>query len=118
MTLNKEDYLKQIYHLGGREKCVANKEMAESLQITSPFSLVEMIKKLSADGLVTYTAYKGVQLTDTGTKIAISMMRSHRLWEVFLIRHLNYSWSDAHEDAELLEHIAPDRLITRLDCLS
>ncbi|WP_027399172.1 metal-dependent transcriptional regulator [Anaerovorax odorimutans] len=114
MTPNKEDYLKIIYKLGGFEKLVNNKKIAEALQI-APASVTEMLGKLKRENLIHYEAYKGSCLTQKGMNIAITMIRGHRLWEVFLIRHLGYSWSEAHEDAELLEHITPSRLTVRLD---
>ncbi|MFV0413356.1 MAG: metal-dependent transcriptional regulator [Oscillospiraceae bacterium] len=114
MTPNKEDYLKAIYKLGGIEKLVGNKQIAEALQI-SPASVTEMLGKMKHDGLIQYEPYKGSRLTDEGMRSAISLVRGHRLWEVVLMRHLGYSWSEAHEDAELLEHITPPRLTTRLD---
>lgn len=114
MTPNKEDYLKEIYKLGGAEGLVSNKQIAHVLKV-APSSVSEMLGKLSREGLLQYEAYRGSQLTQQGLQIAISLLRGHRLWEVFLIRHLGYSWSEAHEDAELLEHITPLRLTCRLD---
>ena len=114
MTPNKEDYLKEIYKLGGMEEQVSNKQIAESLQI-APASVTEMLGKLKREGLIHYEPYKGSRLTDAGMRIAITLVRGHRLWEVFLMRHLGYSWSEAHEDAELLEHITPSRLTARLE---
>ncbi len=114
MTPNKEDYLKAIYKLGGMEILVSNKHIAEELQI-APASVTEMLGKLKREELIHYEPYKGSCLTQKGVEVAISMVRGHRLWEVFLMRHLGYSWSEAHEDAELLEHITPSRLASRLD---
>lgn len=114
MTPNKEDYLKTIYKLGGLEQLVNNKQIAQALQI-SPASVTEMLGKLKREGLIYYEPYKGSRLTEQGIPLAISLVRGHRLWEVFLMRHLGYSWSEAHEDAELLEHITPQRLTDRLD---
>jgi len=114
MTPNKEDYLKEIYKLNGAERLVGNKQIAESLKI-APASVTEMLGKLSREGLIQYEPYKGSRLTQDGLRVAISLLRGHRLWEVFLMRHLGYSWSEAHEDAELLEHITPPRLACRLD---
>lgn len=114
MTPNKEDYLKAIYKLGGSKELVTNKQIAEALQI-APASVTEMLVKLAREELIQYEPYKGSRLTDKGMYTAISMVRGHRLWEVFLMRHLGYSWSEAHEDAELLEHNTPQRLISGLD---
>lgn len=114
MTPNKEDYLKEIYKLGGAEGLISNKQIAETLKI-APASVTEMLGKLSRDRLIQYEAYKGSRLTQLGMQAALPLVRGHRLWEVFLIRHLGYSWSEAHEDAELLEHVTPPRLTERLD---
>lgn len=114
MTSNKEDYLKAIYKLGGLHKTISNKSISEALNI-SPASVTEMLQKLSGEGLIIYRAYKGSTLTEKGLQAVLTLVRGHRLWEVFLIRHLGYSSSEAHEDAELLEHVAPKRLIDKLD---
>lgn len=114
MTPNKEDYLKALFTLGGRENLVSNKSIAEALDI-APASVTEMLGKLKREGIIHYEPYKGSRLTEDGTAAATMLVRGHRLWEVFLIRHLGYSWSEAHEDAELLEHITPPRLAERLD---
>ena len=114
MTPNKEDYLAAIYKLGGLEELVNNKQISEMLQI-APASVTEMLGKLKREGLIIYEPYKGSRLTEEGVRAAITLVRGHRLWEVFLMRHLGYSWSEAHEDAELLEHITPSRLTARLD---
>lgn len=114
MTQNKEDYLNIIYRLGGEQQLVPNKQIAESLGIAAA-SVTEMLTKLAREGLIRYTPYKGSLLTAKGLAGCIQVVRSHRLWEVFLMRHLGYSWSEAHEDAHLLEHTAPRRLVERLD---
>lgn len=114
MTPNKEDYLKELYKLGGSCQLVSNKQMSQILKV-APASVSEMLTKLSQEGLLTIQPYKGSILTQKGEQIAVSLLRGHRLWEVFLISHLGYSWSEAHEDAELLEHISPLRLTDRLD---
>lgn len=114
MTSNKEDYLKVIYELGGEFNSVTNKEIAEKMELAAP-SVSEMLVRLQQEGLVEYKAYHGTKLTPLGLETCIKIVRSHRLWEVFLMEHLNYTWREAHEDAHLLEHIAPERMIDRLD---
>ena len=114
MTSNKEDYLKIIYEEGGMKKPVSNKIIAEKLNIAPP-SVSEMLVKLSQQDLINYEAYKGSTLTEKGVETCINIVRSHRLWEVFLMNHLGYTWREAHEDAHLLEHIAPVRMLERLD---
>lgn len=114
MTANREDYLKQLYRLEQSGGSANNKQLAEALGI-APASVSEMLAKLGKEGLIQYEAYKGTSLTEEGRRKAIDLLRGHRLWEVFLREHLGYSWSEAHEDAELLEHITPARLMERLD---
>lgn len=114
MTSNKEDYLKVIYEEGGAGRLVPNKVLSEKLGI-APASVSEMLAKLCAQGLIEYQAYKGSRLTEQGVLACLAVVRSHRLWEVFLMQHLGYSWREAHEDAHLLEHAAPARMVERLD---
>ena len=114
MTSNKEDYLKTIYDAGGLEVYVSNKAIAEKLKV-APASVSEMLSKLQHDGLIEYRAYHGSRLTDAGLASCVDVVRSHELWEVFLIRHLGYTWWEAHEEAHLLEHVASERMIDHLD---
>lgn len=114
MTQNKEDYLKALYNNGGIHTNVPNSELAKQLNV-SPASVTEMLGKIKSEGLISTEPYKGSKLTDDGIQVAAAIVRGHRLWEVFLIRCLGYSWSEAHEEAELLEHITPSRLVNRLD---
>lgn len=114
MTPNKEDYLKEIGKLGGGENLVSNKQIAEVLRV-SPASVSEMLSKLEKEGFIEYEPYRGIRLTQTGKRHSVMLLRSHRLWEVFLHRHLGCAWSEVHEDAELLEHVTSPRLAGRLD---
>ena len=116
MTTNKEDYLKAIYHCGGIHKRVSTKAVAQKLGIASA-SVTEMIGRLAREGLLTYEPYKGSQLTQTGLDACINVVRSHELWEVFLVQYLGYSLSEAHGDAELLEHATSLKLAESLDKL-
>ena len=114
MTSNKEDYLKAIYDAGGCDHYVSNKKLVERLGI-SPASVSEMLSKLHNDGLITYRAYHGSKLTEKGLTSCVDVVRNHELWEVFLIRHLGYSWWEAHEEAHHLEHVGSHMMIDRLD---
>ena len=114
MNINREDYLKEIYEAGGLQEPVSNKLIAQKLNVSAA-SVSEMLAKLQEGGLIEYTAYKGSVLTKEGLAICSNLVRCHRLWEVFLMRHLNYSWREAHEEAHLLEHIATKRMVDRLD---
>ena len=114
MTPNKEDYLKLMYELGAYRNKIPNKSIVSGLNV-SPASVSEMISKLEKDQLVTHTPYQGVQLTEKGMAYASSLIRKHRLWEVFLVQHLNYSWEEVHVEAEILEHATSDILSNRLE---
>ena len=115
MTRSEENYLKTIYHLGyNQNKAVATNAIAEQME-TKPSSVTDMIKKLSEKNLVNYKKYQGVTLTENGRSAALTIIRKHRLWEVFLVDKLHFSWDEVHEMAEQLEHIKSDKLIDRLD---
>ncbi|TMM29933.1 metal-dependent transcriptional regulator [Polaribacter aestuariivivens] len=114
-TLSEENYLKAIYHLElDGTKGISTNSIAEKLQ-TKASSVTDMIKKLSDKKVVIYKKYKGVKLTDLGKKTAANIVRKHRLWEVFLVEKLNFSWDEVHEVAEQLEHIKSAKLINQLD---
>lgn len=115
MTHSEEDYLKAIYHLGEAEnENVATNAIAEQME-TKPSSVTDMIRKLSEKGFVSYKKYQGVSLTELGTEKALTIVRKHRLWEVFLVDKLDFSWDEVHEIAEQLEHIKSEKLTDRLD---
>ncbi|MGX7200102.1 metal-dependent transcriptional regulator [Enterococcus nangangensis] len=114
MTPNREDYLKLILELGGDEQQINNKQIVAGLDV-SPASVSEMLSKLVKEDLVIHTPYQGVQLTEKGLRFASALIRKHRLWEVFLVEKLHYSFNDVHEEAEVLEHVTSDTLANRLD---
>ena len=115
VTLSEENYLKAIYHLAKNENAsVSTNAIAQKMQ-TKASSTTDMIKKLSEKGHVEYQKYKGVKLTEKGRLAAVSVIRKHRLWEVFLVQKLNFSWDEVHEVAEQLEHIKSDKLTQQLD---
>lgn len=114
-SFTEENYLKAIYKLSRRsDKGVSTNALAERMD-TKASSVTDMIKKLAAKDLVNYEKYQGVTLTDKGQQIAVNIIRKHRLWEVFLVEHLNFGWDEVHPVAEELEHINSDLLIERLD---
>jgi len=82
---------------------------------TSAASVTDMLKKLAEKQLINYARYQGVSLTPAGEKIAIHIIRKHRLWEYFLVEKLNFKWDEVHEMAEEMEHISSKELIDRLD---
>ena len=115
MTLSEEDYVKAIYHLGKKKhSSVSTNAIAEQMA-TKPSSVTDMIKKLSEKGYVNHKKYQGVTLTEQGRTVALSIVRKHRLWEVFLVDKLGFSWDEVHEVAEQLEHIKSEKLVDRLD---
>lgn len=114
-SYSEENYLKAIYHLTGNpEILVSTTALAEKMD-TRPSSATEMIKRLAEKNLVSYTPYQGVELTETGQRAALDVIRRHRLWEVFLVKVLNFSWDEVHDLAEELEHIPSVELTNRLD---
>ena len=115
MTLSEEDYIKCIYHLGKGENVTISTNAIAELMATKPSSVTDMVKKLSEKGFVNHRKYQGVTLTDQGKTIALSIIRKHRLWEVFLVEKLDFTWDEVHEVAEQLEHIKSEKLINRLD---
>ncbi|AOF49389.1 metal-dependent transcriptional regulator [Tetragenococcus halophilus] len=114
MTPNREDYLKLILELGGDQSKINNKQIVSGLDVSAA-SVSEMINKLVKENLVEHTPYQGVHLTDKGLEKASSLVRRHRLWEVFLVEHLKYSWNEVHDDAEVLEHVTSETLAHHLN---
>lgn len=98
-----EDYLKAIYKLEADEKGASTTRIAESLDVSSA-SATNMVKRLSKMGLVNYQSYKGATLTSSGRKIALEIIRHHRLLELYLLEVMGYSWDEVHDEAEKLEH--------------
>lgn len=113
-TISEENYIKSIYHLQQHNRNVTTNELALKLD-TKPASVTDMLKKLKAKKLLAYEKYYGVQLTAEGKKLALGIVRRHRLWEYFLVQHLKFGWSEVHEIAEQLEHIQSPMLVERLD---
>lgn len=115
MTLTEENYLKAIYHLSStKNESVTTSAIAEKM-VTKPSSVTDMVQRLSEKNFVNYTKYQGVTLTSKGRAAALSIVRKHRLWEVFLVDKLDFSWDEVHEVAEQLEHIHSEKLVDRLD---
>lgn len=98
-----EDYLKAIYKLQSEDKGASTTRIAEALDVSSA-SATNMIKRLAKMGLVDYQSYKGASLTASGKKIALEIIRHHRLLELYLLEVMGYSWDEVHEEAEKLEH--------------
>jgi len=114
-SFTEENYLKAIYHLSAEDSQQVNTNRIASVLNTKPASVTDMIKKLSGKNLINYERYQGVCLTDEGKKIALKIVRKHRLWEFFLVEKLAFGWDEVHELAEQLEHIQSVKLINKLD---
>jgi DtxR family Mn-dependent transcriptional regulator len=113
LSESQEDYLKQIFLLGGDGQKVSTQVLARRLQV-KPASVTEMIGRLSQLGLVEHAPYHGVQLTPAGRRVALEMLRHHRLLETFLVQALGYKWDQVHEEAERLEHVISERFEERI----
>lgn len=111
---SEENYLKTIFHLQDGKEAVSTNAVAEKIQ-TKPASVTDMLKKLNAKKLLHYKPYYGFYLSAEGKKIALSIIRRHRLWEFFLANKLCFSWDEVHEIAEELEHVSNKKLIDKLD---
>ncbi len=113
-SISKENYLKTIFHLQTEKETVTTNELAAALQ-TKPASITDMLKKLKKQRLLNYERYKGFKLNNEGKKVALQIIRKHRLWEYFLVNKLQFGWNEVHEMAEDLEHFSNKKLIDRLD---
>ncbi len=113
-SASKENYLKAIFHLQSQEGVVTTNELAAELQ-TRAASVTDMLKKLKDQKLLIYERYRGFKLSADGRKVAVQIIRKHRLWEYFLVEKLQFGWDEVHEIAEELEHISSKKLIDRLD---
>jgi len=113
-TVSEENYIKSIYHLQHHAGNVTTNELAERLN-TKAASVTDMLKKLQAKNLLEYEKYYGVRLTQEGKKLALEVIRRHRLWENFLVNHLHFGWDEVHEIAEQLEHVQSETLTDKLD---
>jgi DtxR family Mn-dependent transcriptional regulator len=115
-TLTVENYVKAIYQIcaepdGGT---AATGQLAAALCV-SPGTVTSMLKTLGENGLATYTPYEGARLTKSGRELALDIVRRHRLLELFLVRTLDLTWAEVHEEAEHLEHAVSDALVDRID---
>lgn len=113
-STSEENYIKAIFHLQGEDAMVTTNELARELK-TKPASVTDMMKKLKAKKLLHYQPYQGFRLSSEGSKVALGIIRRHRLWEYFLSEKLKFSWEEVHEVAEHLEHVSSKKLIDKLD---
>lgn len=108
-----EDYLKTIYKLALVEAPVTTSRLAEAREVR-PASATGMVKRLANLGLVHYEKHRGVTLTEEGKRIALEVIRHHRLIEAYLIQALGFTWDEVHEEADLLEHVISEKLEARI----
>jgi DtxR family Mn-dependent transcriptional regulator len=113
LTHSAEDYLKAIYHLTTEGDSASTNDLATTLGL-APASVSGMLRRLAEQGLVVHELYRGVHLSAAGRRIALRMLRRHRLIEAYLVAHLAYTWDTVHEEAERLEHAVSDQLIERM----
>ena len=113
-STSEENYIKSIFHLQADADNVSTNDVAAMLQ-TRPASVTDMLKKLKAKKLLHYEKYKGFRLSAEGRKVALGIVRRHRLWEFFLAEKLGFQWSEVHALAEELEHVSNRKLIDKLD---
>jgi DtxR family transcriptional regulator, Mn-dependent transcriptional regulator len=111
-----ENYLKAILQISmhSASASVSTGELADALAVL-PGTVTSMLKTLDESKLVAYTPYEGAILTDAGRKLAMRMLRRHRLIELFLVQTLELPWDQVHEEAEHMEHAVSDRLVDRID---
>jgi DtxR family Mn-dependent transcriptional regulator len=113
LTRSVEDYLKAIYRLSLKGQPATTSEIAQRLELSAP-SVSGMIKRLSEQGLLAHVPYRGVELTPEGRRVALRMLRRHRIIEAYLVAFLKYGWEQVHQEAERLEHAVSDALIERM----
>jgi DtxR family Mn-dependent transcriptional regulator len=114
LGLHVENYLKNIYLLQSLHARVPTAALAERLGVSAP-SVTGMVRKLARIELLVHEPYKGVSLTEQGERVALKVIRAHRLWELYLVKAVGLSWDQAHVEAERLEHALSDELAARLD---
>ena len=113
-TTSEENYIKCIYHLQQETGLVNTNSLAADMS-TRAASVTDMLKKLKAKKLLQYEKYKGFKLNEAGKKVALEIIRKHRLWEYFLVEKLKFDWDKVHAIAEELEHVSSEELVQRLD---
>jgi DtxR family Mn-dependent transcriptional regulator len=109
LTAAVQDYVKAIYTLDAGEGTVTTNALAERLDVR-PASVSGMLPKLTELGLVVHEPYRGVRLTPRGTRVALEVVRHHRLLELFLVESLGMAWDEVHAEAEVLEHVLSEEL--------
>ena len=114
-SFTEENYLKTIYYLANRQQGEVSTNALAEMTATKAASVTDMLRKLADKQLIHYRKYQGVRLTEEGERLALQIIRRHRLWEVFLVEKLGFGWEAVHAIAEELEHVRSDELVARLD---
>ncbi|MBM3678624.1 MAG: metal-dependent transcriptional regulator [Actinobacteria bacterium] len=109
-----QDYARQIYRLGEGERKVTTTALARAMRV-SPASVTGMVKKMAAVGLVEHAPYRGVSLTAAGERVAVEVIRHHRLLELYLAETLGIHVDEVHAEADRLEHVLSEKLEARID---
>lgn len=114
-----ENYLKAVYQ---GQTALTEGQLVPMGQIANALSVVPgtattMVKALAESGLVSYEPYVGVRLTEAGERLAVMVLRRHRLIELFLVQVMGMNWTEVHDEAEQLEHVVSDRLVERIDAM-
>lgn len=115
LSFTEENYLKAIFKIAEKDKKPAGTNAIAAVLKTSAASVTDMLKRLSEKGYINYQKYRGVSLSSQGSKIAINLIRKHRLWESFLVEKLGFTWDKVHVIAEEMEHIQSQELVNKLD---
>lgn len=115
ITQAEENHLKAIFKIVEKEGKPALTNAIATVMQTAAASVTDMLKRLADKDLIAYEKYRGVQLTEEGKRLAIALIRRHRLWEVFLTEKLGFAWDEVHDMAEQLEHVQGNELVSRLD---
>ena len=105
-----QDFIKTVYKLQQDQERVSTNDLSAALDRKAP-SVTDMAQRLMKAGLVDYVRYKGVRLTEEGERLALKMLRRHRLIELYLVQELGYSLHEVHDEAENLEHAVSDRFV-------
>ena len=114
-TISKENYLKTIYGISNQKSgdVVPLSTLAKELGVSNS-AVSDMASKLSKEKYIDYTKYRGIKILEKGRKLALNVLRKHRLWEIFLVKTLGLNWGEVHFEAEKLEHSTSNFLIDKI----
>lgn len=116
VTPKSEEYLMEIYRLQDVDTPAESSEIASAIGV-KPATVTKMLQRMDNDGLVQYESYQGARLTERGETVALKVLRTHRLLELFLTEELGYDWAEVHDEADVLEHHLSEKLVERIEVL-